>query len=715
MNADDHYDLPTLRRWHLDQLDTIHAESVESHLTQCDQCAALVDQIPELRGGMTDWIEVPGTIDLDSAAPQSEFPFAVAADPDPSNGPGTIGPSTNPPPTISAQTGPPAASSTRASHSIGDGQSPTTETAVGSPTDPTDADGLQAIHRTHRDSDLSVGDPAVTAVAASSSREHSSISTIDNHDRWLPQRMIARGGIGEVWLAKDKLFNQRVVIKRLRQTTAPRRTVQARLMREADLTAEICHPGTVTVLDRSDAGPNSYYVMTLVEGVTLHSLIEKYHHHREAQQRGWTSQLMTLVRHFLTVADTLAYAHLRGIIHRDVKSENVVVGEFGQVTLIDWGLAKRVHEDDLPNEPEDEHSDGGRSPLQTIDGSRMGTPAFMSPEQIRGENATLSPLTDVYSLSAMLFEIVTGHPPLEVADCDELFDAVLTRPPRTFTDFGIFTLPGLQEIVTRGLAKRPEDRFADAGTLAEQVRHWLSDVAEREHNNRLRERFFSLTGDMMLLLGDGQSVRWANPAVCEQLGWQAEDLVGQTFADLAHPDDASELRTSIDRLMRGGSAGNLEPRMRTASGSYKWCLWTASHLVDEGLTYVVGRNVHDRHEREATRRTLLDGAPDALIAIDRDRVIRFANRQCTTLFGYDKRELIGQRLETLLPERFHAHHPSLVQGYASDPHVRALDESRGLVARHRDGHEVPVRISLSPVETPDGPLYVAAVRQVTQT
>ena len=661
-----HYDVDQLRRWHLDQLDAATTSQIEAHLIECEECATLLDQVPELGGDVTAWIELGG-------------------------GPNPLNTPTEPTESQSE----PAESRGEPTGSLDESLTTTQRSFVGEFT----RDGEDNGDRTR------IGE-------SGSSPDHwrrsqTSIQTIDNHDRWQPVRLIAQGGVGEVWLARDRLFQQRVVIKRLRSAAAYRPSLQARLTREAQITAEIDHPGTVTVFDRSDAGPDSYYVMTLIEGSTLRSLIAEYHQQRSLAERQWTSRLMTLIRHFLSVADTLAYAHLRSIVHRDVKSENVVVGEFGQVTLIDWGLAKRLDDAEL----EIETGSTGDSQLATVAGTRMGTPAYMSPEQVRGESH-LTASSDVYGLAAMLFETVTGSPPMPGDDCDEIYDAILTRPPRSFADFGIFTLPGLEQIVARGLSKRPEDRQPDASTLANDVRTWLEETVERQQQNRLRENFFSLTSDLMVLLDRNHAVRWINPAVTQQLRWDLDQILGVKFSSLIHPDQTDAFNEQLDRLVCGGTFGEMEPRMRTAGGDYRWCLWTASYLTEEKCTYLVGRDIHERHRREATRRTLLDGAPDAMVAVDRDRVIRYANSQCESLFGYRPVELMGQRLETLIPERFRPHHPELVEGYTHQPRVRSLDESCQLFARHRDGHDIPVLIRLSPIRTEEGELFVAAIRRI---
>ena len=210
----------------------------------------------------------------------------------------------------------------------------------------------------------------------------------------------ARGGLGRVVRAVDKRLGRTVAVKELLRHTDSN---EARFLREALITARLEHPGIVPV---HEAGrwPNGdpYYVMKLVEGRTLKELIA---------ERATMRDRLGLLPHVIAVADAVGYAHSEGVIHRDVKPSNIIVGAFGETIVVDWGLA-RDRKRDLPEEEEGAAGPGasslprGSGPLSTVSGKVVGTPAYMSPEQARGE--VVDERADVYAIGAVLYELLAG-------------------------------------------------------------------------------------------------------------------------------------------------------------------------------------------------------------------------------------------------------------------------------------------------------------------
>lgn len=266
-----------------------------------------------------------------------------------------------------------------------------------------------------------------------------------------------RGGLGRVYRAHDRELGRDVALKELLQ---PTHHSEARFFREVLITARLEHPGIVPVHEAGrwpDGTP--FYSMKLVAGRPLGELLA------EAEAVG---ARLALLPHLIAVADAIAYAHDRQIIHRDLKPSNVIVGDFGETIVIDWGLAKELTAAD-----DDARSGPYRAPMRpelTGAGSVMGTPAYMSPEQSRG--ARVDKRTDVYSLGAMLFQLCTGAvPPRKAAEED--ISKQLRRVPED-----------LAAIAIKALSSAPDDRYPDAAALARDLRAYDAGarIAAREYS-----------------------------------------------------------------------------------------------------------------------------------------------------------------------------------------------------------------------------------------
>ena len=231
--------------------------------------------------------------------------------------------------------------------------------------------------------------------------------------------MHAEGGIGEVWLARDHHLGREIALKRLRPENASSRVAQARFLREARVTGQLQHPGIAPVyeLSRSSEAEEPFYTMRFINGRTLTEAVRDYHRRRRLGETQPLA-LRELIGAFLTVCQVIAYAHSRGVIHRDVKGQNVVLGDFGEVMVLDWGLAKVVTEREgkpdgdgqaaCPASIDDFAEDSGH---ETVQGEILGTPSYMSPEQALGRVDLVDERSDIYGLGAILYEILTGEPP----------------------------------------------------------------------------------------------------------------------------------------------------------------------------------------------------------------------------------------------------------------------------------------------------------------
>lgn len=245
-------------------------------------------------------------------------------------------------------------------------------------------------------------------------------------DRYEDAGLLGRGGMGEVRAARDRRLERTVAVKTAVRTDS---NASKRLWKEAALTSGLTHPGIVPIHDAGrDRDGRAYYTMPVVQGRSL----------AEAANGASLDERQRLVRHFLDACRAVAYANAQGVLHRDLKPANILIGAFGETLVVDWGLAARVGE-----------------PAKAGDGAVVGTPAYMAPEQARGE--PLAATADVYGLGATLHDMLTGKPPTG-------------RPAREVEPQ---LPPELAAIVDRAVAYAPEDRYPDAQSLTEDVEAWF--------------------------------------------------------------------------------------------------------------------------------------------------------------------------------------------------------------------------------------------------
>ena len=220
----------------------------------------------------------------------------------------------------------------------------------------------------------------------------------------------ARGGLGIIYLARDEELHRDVALKEIRDDKADNAEFRARFLLEAEVTGRLEHPGIVPVhgLGRNEDG-RPYYIMRFIRGETLKEAIAALH----GPGGGAAADYNPLVGRLVAACYAIAYAHSRKIIHRDLKPANIMLGEYGETLVVDWGLAKAAEIPDLPT-PSDEgsirpESESDVSP--TLAGFEMGTRGYMSPEQAAGRLAEIGPASDVYSLGATLYCLLTGRRP----------------------------------------------------------------------------------------------------------------------------------------------------------------------------------------------------------------------------------------------------------------------------------------------------------------
>jgi PAS domain S-box-containing protein len=468
-------------------------------------------------------------------------------------------------------------------------------------------------------------------------------------ERYALTRLHASGGIGRIWVARDTAFGRHVALKELRPERAALASHRTRFLQEARITGQLEHPGIVPVYELAvrpdDQQP--FYTMRFVKGRTLSEAARRWHQTRVQSQAGMLD-LVPLLNAFVTVCNTVAYAHSRGVIHRDLKGENVVLGDFGEVVVLDWGLAKLVDRTGEPAEPSHTVDYVGSSDVGlTVQGQAIGTPAYMAPEQASGRVDRIDRHTDIYGLGAILYEVLTGGPPFSGTDTHEVLRKVREERPPLPRERWAEVPPALEGICLRALAKSPTDRFASAIELATAVQSWQE--VERREAQEERDRFFTLTLDMLCIAGFDGYFKRLNPAFERTLGFTAEEMFAEPFLSFVHPDDREKTRAENARLAAGTNTITFENRYRCKDGSYKWLLWTATPYPTRKLIYAAARNITGRRQaEEALRkgeeryRSVIAAMQDGIVVLDADGSIRACNASAERILGLSAEQIMGR-------------------------------------------------------------------------
>jgi tetratricopeptide (TPR) repeat protein/tRNA A-37 threonylcarbamoyl transferase component Bud32 len=288
--------------------------------------------------------------------------------------------------------------------------------------------------------------------------------------RYRPLRFHARGGMGEVWLARDEKIGRHVAIKKLREG---RTDQQNRFLIEAQIAGQLEHPSVVPLHDlgTDDAG-QAFYVMKFIEGRPLRETIAEFHQNKRRDDWPGDTAFVRLLQTFVSVCYAIAYAHSKGVMHRDIKPDNVMLGPFGETLILDWGLAKVVGQSEQPGNPSVKVSAGDSSTTQ--DGAIVGTLTYLSPEAARGNPDDVDQASDVYLLGGTLYEILTGLPPRSGSSQLNLIEIARrhgTPRPRQSEP----SIPrALEAICVKALSFEKRERYPSAVALAEDMQRYLA-------------------------------------------------------------------------------------------------------------------------------------------------------------------------------------------------------------------------------------------------
>jgi tetratricopeptide (TPR) repeat protein len=443
---------------------------------------------------------------------------------------------------------------------------------------------------------------------------------------------IARGGMGAVLKGRDTDLGRDLAVKVLLDEHRGDPDLTQRFVEEAQINGQLQHPGIVPVYELgcfNDRRP--FFTMKLVKGQTLAALLDARSAPNQDQPR--------FLGVFEAVCQTMAYAHARGVVHRDLKPTNVMVGSFGEVQVMDWGLAKVLHAGGVADERPNAQSQGvdvrtagsGSSRHASRAGSVLGTPAYMPPEQARGEVNDVNERADVFALGAILCEILTGEPPYPAASHEAArrmaaegdLTGALARLEASGTDADLIAL------ARRSLAPSAPDRPRDAGEVARAMTTYLAGVQERlraaeidraqaqaraVEEKRRRSIQMRMASAILLVLVAGIA------GVATQWG-RAETNLRKSRARLKLAEEA------IDRFYTGVSQDVLlkEPQLKTLrekllGSALEFYKKLEAELAAEGAANTV--ELASAYERVAEITEEAGTFPAALDALERARVIR---------------------------------------------------------------------------------------------
>lgn len=315
---------------------------------------------------------------------------------------------------------------------------------------------------------------ATSGVAGAAYREHTT--------RYELIRKLGQGGLGTVWLARDKSLRRHVALKEIRVTQNASQAASSRFQREAEITGRLEHPGIVPIyqLGEDTETGKTFYTMRFLGKQTMQDAIAEYHERRDDGDDS-PMLLRNLLTAYVSVCQAVGHAHSRNVVHRDLKPENVAIDSFGQVIVIDWGLAKVLDDGSIDDSFDDPVNLQVGESERTMAGQVLGSPMYMAPEQAAGRIDEIDYQTDVYGLGAILFAILTGAAPHEQSRVSsgstttrELITAIASGPTPDASRNDTRINPVLAAICCKAMAKKRYNRYASATALAEDIQRWMA-------------------------------------------------------------------------------------------------------------------------------------------------------------------------------------------------------------------------------------------------
>lgn len=491
----------------------------------------------------------------------------------------------------------------------------------------------------------------------------------DPLDRYELRTEIGRGGMGRVVEAYDPELRRVVAVKLLLGGDAVSEAQLARFVAEAQITSQLQHPAIIPVYDFGIT-PHGvlYYVMKRISGRSLREILDALREGDEVVSKDWGTR--ALLAAFLRVCEAVAYAHSCGVLHRDLKPDNIMLGAFGEVLVLDWGVARLIHDtSEVVSTQEIERV----TMAQTLDGALIGTPGFMSPEQLRGAIHELDGRSDQWSLGAILYEILTLQDAYTARNLLDLVFRMSSPPvdPRQRSPHREID-EVIANVSLRALAPNKEDRFDSVVDLAAEVRAFLEGA-------KRRERAFAIIQEGLPLEARAQAMRKQADALRHKAAQRLEAIPAHAPSD--DKLEAWELEREAERLELDAERTLLEFQhaMQTALKHAPDLEAPHIHLADHY------RALHARAERDGDRRSAY--AFETLLRLhDQGRHAEYlAGRGALTLVTEPPgAEAVLYRFE----ERARRLQPCRVGSLGSTPlHAVELDMGSYLIELHHEGRE----------------------------
>jgi len=455
-----------------------------------------------------------------------------------------------------------------------------------------------------------------------------------NAERYEVLSEIARGGMGVIFQVRDLDLRRSLAMKVLsdRAEGDPGATEldsqrAGRFLEEAQVTGQLEHPGIIPVHELGlDAQGRLFFTMRLVKGITLREVFER----ARAGRDGWSvTRALGVV---LKVCEAMAFAHDKDVIHRDLKPANVMVGRFGETYVMDWGLAKLLGETEaespartdttmasiLTSSRSREVTGDHDSSMATLEGDVMGTPAYMPPEQARGDLGRMGPHSDIYSVGAMLYHLVTGHPPYSDSNENrspvEILTDLLAGPPTPVERNAPDSSPELLAVCEKAMAREPGERYGSMLEMSEDLHAYLENRVVQAHRTGAVVEFkkwvarnkgiaASLAFALFAALAGLGGVGYVQARGREELASKNDELV-HANSDLADAQQATE-RARDEALANAALARSNEERAVAQEVEMRWQSYVAN--IHAATALLEAGSAHEARARlEATDESLRD-------------------------------------------------------------------------------------------------------------
>ncbi len=376
----------------------------------------------------------------------------------------------------------------------------------------------------------------------------------DTVGRYIINRPLAQGGMGAVLDINDGDFQRKSAMKVIHARFANDPESLERFLEEAQITAQLEHPNIVPIHDVGVMSDGTlFYTMKMIHGDSLGTVVKRLKEQNEDYQALWTNDHILLT--FLKILDGMSFAHTRGVVHRDIKPDNIMVEHHGEVLVVDWGIAKvleleqEISEDaqslaDIVNSLRDENA---MSATQT--GAAMGTPYYMPPEQALGKKNEIDARSDIYALGATLYEMLCQHRPIEVKNIHELIAAKTSGAFTPLNEHNDTFNQDLVAIVHKAMEHKPENRYQNCEEFSEDIKRYLAGQAVIARKRNFIERVGAwvqahktqciVAAVMILLLGGG---------IGGTLYTQQQNRLGEAQALFTQAQADAQNATSVDEL-----------------------------------------------------------------------------------------------------------------------------------------------------------------------